>query len=148
MAYDKEKALTRQELDALIGRYAAYAHEACAEALDPELSQDMCEHWASLFVQWLTEQGVHADVIVCEGSTVEFTNHSWNHRVVFDEYWHVVASVGGWHVDWSRRQFEVDAPVPHVITAEQGLIDWRLVMERQAFEDMEAEVASRYDDAA
>lgn len=140
--------LSRRTIDTLIEAFRVHAAALCAEMEDPELAQDMCHYVSAAFSQWLAAGGVDSDVVVCEGSKIDFPNHSWDHKVDFSEYWHVVVEVGGWHVDWTRKQFDRDAAVPHVCTRDEALAHWGLVEEIGQYEQAERDADLEYEAAA
>ena len=115
---DRDAVLT------LCRRFADARPDIWAASHSPEESQDNCALWNGQFVRWLQDLGVRATRVECKGGA-GFPRHSWDHEPDWRVFWHMVAKVGDFYVDWSRRQLEVDAALPFLQTEAELDPEWR-----------------------
>jgi hypothetical protein len=116
-------------IDDLITRFKAEYASLYQRCCNPVAAQGECDYTSEVFVEFIKRvaPGIDADSMVCVGCH-DWTNHSWlPEKILFEMYWHVLVRIGGHYVDWTIRQFDINAPVPTIYTEDQLRAIWRQV---------------------
>lgn len=137
------------DVNHLIEAFRRLRPEMTAEMLTPEGANGMCHYVSAAFADLALSEGMtNVDLVVVEGLREPMPNGSHPIETIWNEVWHVVARVGNTYVDWTARQFDRDANVPTMTSADEISSRWLLV---QPYDDYIAEedaMAAAYEQAA
>lgn len=146
IAKAKPDTVTRKDVERLIFLFQAAEPGLCESMADPEAAKGACHFASQAFTDFAKGEGVDVETVVCEGSDARFDNHAWAPEPVdFATFWHVVARIGDFHVDWSIRQLDIGAEVPRISTEAELRETWKLVMPMAEFQAMEDEALKAYE---
>jgi len=95
--------MDRTEIETLISRFLEHAGWRNQMAWsDPDECAGLCDDASEALAYWLERQGIESEIA-----------HETRH-VPGRSASHTVLEVGGWTVDLTARQYDEDAPFPHI----------------------------------